>query len=155
MPQYSDTQRREAVDLFEKIGRAEASRQTGIPGRTIGSWAKRDGITAQASVQKTEAARLVLAASNAERREEIRSLLLDAQVRHLQQAIATDRARDAQSWMVSVGIGVDKFRLEMGEATGRTETVDLPAAEATIDQEVARLAKLLDAKTVVPPNDDA
>ena len=46
--------------------------------------------------------------------------------------------------MTGAGIGVDKYRLEMGEATGRTETVDLPSAESTIDVEVARLVEQLD-----------
>lgn len=143
---YTDIQKAEAVALFDKVGRAEASRQTGIPGRTIGSWVKAAGGSAQAKIQKTEAAREVLAAVQAEKREEMRVLLLDAPIRHLQQAIETDRARDAQSWMISAGIGVDKFRLEMGEATGRTETVDLSQAEATLDQEIIRLSAEHDAK---------
>lgn len=143
---YTDIQKTEAVELFDKVGRAEASRQTGIPGRTIGSWVKAAGGSAQAKIEKTAIAREVLAAVQSKKREELRVLLLDAPIYHVQQAIETGKARDAQSWMTAAAIGVDKFRLEMGEATGRTETMELPAAEATIDQEVARLAKLIDTK---------
>ena len=146
MTQYSDTQKAEAVELYTEHGTAKAAEATGINRRSIIRWAKAAGVVAQDRIEKTQQAREVLASENTERREEIRSLLLDAQVRHLGQAIEADKGRDAQSWMIAAGIGVDKFRLEMGEATGRTETVDLAAAEATIDQEVARLAKLHDAK---------
>ncbi len=146
MSQYSDTQKAEAVELYLTDGTAKAAKQFGVTTRTINNWVKDAGVTSQERIEKTEGAREVLAATQAEKREELRVLLLDAPIRLVQQAIDTDRARDAQSWMIAAGIGVDKFRLEMGEATGRTETVDLAAAEATIDQEVARLAKLHDAK---------
>jgi len=104
------------------------------------------GVTSQERIEKTEQAREVLAATHAEKREELRVLLLGAPIHLVRQAIETGKARDAESWMTAAGIGIDKFRLEMGEATGRTETIDLSQAEATIDQEVARLAKLIDAR---------
>jgi hypothetical protein len=40
--------------------------------------------------------------------------------------------RDARDLMVAAGIALDKYRLEMGEATGREETLTLSAVERGI-----------------------
>ena len=146
MANYTDAQKAEAVRLSVEVGTAEAARQTGVSTRSITNWAKDAGVTAQAKVEKTEVAREVLAAVTAKKREELREVLLDAGIHHVKQSMAADTGRDAQAYMIGAGIGVDKYRLEMGEATGRTETVDLASAESTIDLEVERLAKLHDAK---------
>ncbi len=146
MTNYTDAQKAEAVELYVEVGTAEAARRIGVTGRTITNWAKAAGVTSQERVQKTESAREVLQATQAEKREELRVLLLDAGIHHVTQSIAADTGRDAQAYMTGAGIGIDKYRLEMGEATGRTETVDLASAEASIDLEVERLAKLHDAK---------
>ncbi len=143
---YTDAQKAEAVDLSVEVGATEAARQTGISKRSINTWRNQAGHTARANIKKTEAATEVLVAVAAEKRQELRGLLLDAGIHHVRQSIAADSGRDAQAWMIGAGIGVDKYRLEMGEATGRMETVDLASAESTIDLEVERLAKLHDAK---------
>ena len=146
MSNYTDAQKAEAVKLYDEVGATEAARQTGISRRSINTWANQAGHTAQANIKKTEAAREVLAAVTAKKREELREVLLDAGIHHVKQSIAADSGREAQSYMTGAGIGIDKYRLEMGEATGRTKTVDLASAESTIDLEVERLAKLHDAK---------
>ena len=144
MANYTDAQKAEAVQLSVDVGTAEAARQTGASKRSIVGWVKAAGVTTQAKIQKTEAAREVLAAVTAKRREELDGLLLDAGIHHVKQSMAADSGREAQAYMIGAGIGIDKYRLEMGEATGRTETVDLPSAESTIDVELARLAEQLD-----------
>ncbi len=146
MTNYTDAQKAEAVNLYLVIGATAAAKQTGISRRSISTWANQAGHTAQANIKKTEVAREVLASAVAEKREELRGLLLEAGIHHVTQSIAADTGRDAQAYMTGAGIGIDKYRLEMGEATGRTETVDLASAEASIDLEVERLAKLHDAK---------
>ena len=125
MGNYTDAQKAEAVDLYVEVGTAEAARQTGITGRSITRWAKAAGVVSQDRIEKTEDAREVLAATQAEKREELRVLLLDAPIAHVKLAIGADKARDAQSWMVAAGIGVDKYRLEMGEATEVIITGDM------------------------------
>ena len=137
---YTDAQKAEAVRLSVDVGTAEAARQTGASKRSIVGWVKVAGVTAQAKVQKTESAREVLAAVTAKRREELDGLLLDAGIHHLQRSIAADSGRDAQAYMIGAGIGVDKYRLEMGEVTGRTEQMSVPQAVATLEEEVTRMA---------------
>ncbi len=122
---YTDQQKSDAVDLYVEHGTAEAARRTGITGRTMTRWAKAAGIVSQDRIEKTEQARDVLAATQAEKREELRVLLLDAPIRLVRQALEAEKARDAQSWMIAAGIGVDKFRLEMGEATEVIITGDM------------------------------
>ena len=146
MTNYTDAQKAEAVNLYVEVGATEAAKQTGISRRSINSWAKAAGFTAQANIEKTTAAREVLASAVAEKREVLRELLLDAGIHHVERSIAAESGRDAQAWMTGAGIGIDKYRLEMGEATGRTEVMDVASAEASIDLEVERLAKLYDAK---------
>ena len=51
---------------------------------------------------------------------------------------------DVRSYATAIGILIDKYRLEMGEATGRTESIDLASAESRVDAEIERLSKLHD-----------
>ncbi len=125
MANYTDAQKAEAVELYVEVGTAEAARRVGVATRTITRWASAAGVVSQDRIEKTEGAREVLEATQAEMREELRVLLLEAPIAHVKSAIGTDKARDAQSWMVAAGIGVDKFRLEMGEATEVIITGDM------------------------------
>jgi len=157
MAAYTAAQKTKAVDLYLKHGTAEAARQTGISGRTITRWAKTSGVVSQ-DREKTETARQELARRNAERRERIRSLILEKaeDILHRMdephadfkvvdkgiEKVVWDSARsgDVKNYALSLAILIDKYRLEMGEATGRTETIDLAAAESRIDQEIERLS---------------
>ncbi len=138
MPRYTQEQKTEAVALADKHGPAEASRQTGIPRRTISSWRT---TTAQATIQKTQAARDTLKAQNETKREQLRQLLLDKAVLFADSLTPGDKA--VRTDATALGILIDKYRLEMGEATGRTENIDLASAESRIDQEIQRLAEEL------------
>ncbi len=155
---YTQEQKREAVELADTVGPAEASRQLGIPRRTISSWRG----PAQATAEKTEAARQQLAVIRDKKREELRILLLDKAVGLLErfdtrhkdyrgknvQEVFWDTAPSGavKEYAIAVGILIDKFRLEMGEHTGRTE-VDLISAESRIDAEIRRLSDDVAAKT--------
>ena len=122
---YTDAQKAEAVKLYVEVGTAEAARRIGASKASIVGWAKAAGVTSQAKVQKTEVAREVLAAVTARKREELRELLLDAGIRHVERSIAADSGREAQAYMIGAGIGIDKYRLEMGEATELVITGDM------------------------------
>ena len=125
MANYTDTQKAEAVSLYVEVGTAEAARRIGVTPRSINNWAKAAGVTSQERIQKTEGAREVLKATHAEQREELRRLLLEAGIHHVKEAIAAASGRDAQAWMIGAGIGIDKYRLEMGEATELVITGDM------------------------------
>lgn len=76
---WTEAQRQQALEIYERDGAAEASRQTGIPVATISSWARRAGRTA--ITPEREAA---IAAKNltlAQRKGQLADGLLDDCVR--------------------------------------------------------------------------
>jgi hypothetical protein len=117
---YTPDQRANAVALADKHGPAEASRQTGIPRRTISSWRK----PAQAN-QKTVQARQVLA----DKRAHLSNILLD---KALVFAEALQPGKDPRTNATALGIIIDKYRLEQGEVTDRTETL----TQTEVDREI-------------------
>lgn len=131
---YTDEQRQRAVDLYTEHGTAEASRQTGITGRTIIRWAKDAGAVSRDMTKKTAAATEALQGRNEERRERVRYLLLE-RTEHLLEAVTGDDPNGARNLAVAIGVLIDKYRLELGEATDRISTVT-----EDIDQELMRLA---------------
>ncbi len=159
MATYTDTQKAEAVTLYLEHGTAEASKHTGISGRSITRWANATGLVSQ-DRQKTDQAREQLARRNAERREHVKTLLLEkaedllgrmdqphidfkgGKAEQVTYPIAT--SGDVKNYAVAVAVLIDKYRLESGEATGRVETVELAAAESRIDQEIERLSSQLE-----------
>ena len=155
MTKYTDTQRRKAVKLYVKYGTAEAARRTGITGRSIIRWANATGVS-QDNAEQTEAARERLALKNAERREHIRTRILEkvedmlgrmdqphvdyrAAGKELHR-VEWDSARsgDVKNYAVSMAILIDKYRLEMGEHTSKITIAD---AESVLDAEIIRLAE--------------
>ena len=137
MAKYTDTQKREAVDLYVEVGTAEAARRIGVTTRTITTWAKAAGVTSAERAKKVEHTNEGRTAANAERRERIREKVLakiedmldrmdephvdfkgkDAQM--VTYPIAT--SGDVKNYAVSLGILLDKYRWEMGESTDRME----------------------------------
>ncbi len=158
MAKYTDTQRRKAINLYIQHGTAEAARRTSISGRTITRWAKAADVSQDRD--KTETARAELARLNAERRERIKSSLLekiedligrmnlphvdfkgkDAQM----VTYPTATSGDVKNYSVSVGILIDKYRLEMGESTSRAE-ITFEQAETRLDEEFAELVEQFEA----------
>ncbi len=159
---YTQEQQRETVDLAVEHGTAETVRRTGISGTTVKRWVAPAGNTVQTNTKKTELARQHLAVRRDEKREQLRTLLLDKAIGLLErfdvehkdyrgkdvQEVYWDRAPSGatKEYAIAVGILIDKFRLEMGEHTGRTE-VDLISAESRIDAEIRRLSDDVAAKT--------
>ena len=145
MPKYTAHQRQHATTLYTEVGTAEASRQTGIPTRTIKDWANKDGIVAQADTQKTHEMRAV----NAERvqrawgdfREE-QAMNAGATAANLMgKARNAEKSRDAKDWAIAYGIFIDKAELLSGRATSRIETW----AESEVDAELRRVVKEFEA----------
>ena len=125
----------EALALYLAHGSIEASAQTGIPAGTIRRWACDRGVTAgRMEALKATAASRRNAADVA--RAELRDQLLEVageMVSKVHEMMGGEwSGRDARDLMVAAGIALDKYRLEMGEATGREETLTLSAVERGI-----------------------
>lgn len=128
---YTPQQRTEAVNAYTTHGTAEASRRTGIPPRTIRTWAKQAGATAAtaAANQKNsppakaeEATRVIHAWGDYRERE---AMAAGAEAAHARQTLRhhldqgdTKAAKDCG---VIYGIMVDKAELLSGRATQRVE----------------------------------
>lgn len=147
---YTDEQKAEALELYMEHGPAEASRLCDIPSGTIRSWAYRADLPRLRYQQTAEATEAATARRDL-KREELRELLLDQSIDLLHRmnaehkdyrgkdavAVYWDRAQSGSTkdYATAAAILIDKYRLEMGEATARTyhEGTD------DIDRRVAQL----------------
>jgi hypothetical protein len=136
---YTEEQRADAVGIFRDHGSREASRRTGIPETTVRRWAARAGVTSQAT-ERTQAAVEASRAKAELRREQVKASLLDRIERVLDRMVerTTERRRISgvevevdlgeptptgmRELAVTLGILIDKLRLERGEVTGRTSS---------------------------------
>lgn len=159
---YTDEQRSAAVALVAEKGLAEAWRETGIPKPTLAFWCDKAGVE-RTGGEKTRAAADATKARHELTRQQVRLDLIEKVADLLQRMDAehvefkgkdSDRvvypiapAGAVQNYATSVGILIDKYRLEMGEATGRTESRSLTddlddheqeALRDAIDRELAR-----------------
>lgn len=135
---YSDEQKAAALKLYAEVGPAQAGRLTGIKAATIGKWAQRANIVAETTIKNERA--VETAKLNREvKREQLRELILDKAIDMLHRMDethtdfkATKEGIQEVSWTkapsgackdyaTSAAILVDKFRMEMGEATSRTD----------------------------------
>ena len=153
---YTDEQRAEAIALYIEHGAAEAGRRTNIPARTIRRWAADQQLTAvkDKTLQEATAHLQVLQDKmRAELRIRLLETALDALDRTTQEHVDY-RGKDAKpvTWEIApsgdmknyattAAIMLDKFRLEMGESTGRLETMTPADVElARVAAEFARVA---------------
>ncbi len=136
--------------LYVEHGAAVAAQKTGVAATSIRNWASKAGITDQRA-KRTRAATEQAAAQMAEARERTRLKLAeraeelldrinrphtefvgkDGTPQHLEHATA----EATRNYSVSVGILIDKLRLELGEATSRDESI----RKDRVDQEIERL----------------
>ena len=149
--EYAEDEKATALALYQEIGLANAWRQTGIPKPTIASWARRAGLPHTDASAKTKAATMAAAARADQLRAEIRLKILEKvddlldrmdaehvefknsakEIREVVYPIAPASA--VQNYATSVGILIDKYRLEVGEATTRTESRDLTLSDDELD----------------------
>lgn len=139
-PTYTDEQKTDAVDLYIEHGAAEASRRTGINKRSISRWANAADVSADRDKNLIDAAERLTKQSTAQRAA-IRVDLLDRVADVLkrmdephidfrgkdatQVEWPTATSSDVKNYAVSFGILLDKYRLEMGEATEVIITGDM------------------------------
>lgn len=132
--EYSWNFKAEVLAVYEVDGPAATARLYEMPVRTLKSWAQRIGMhTGAYTKSATEAA----CAKNEALRAELRTRLLEKCVDMLArmdsphyeyQGREQERvvypvagAKECQSYATALGIMLDKYRLEQGEATGREE----------------------------------
>ena len=149
---FTDEEKQEALLLYVDVGPAEASRRTGISPLTISSWAKRSGLHTNAVV-KTKAATEALIAKADSMRVELRVRMLAKALDLVDRMDAPHvefKGKDAnqvsypvapagavQNYATSIGILIDKYRLEVGEATGRYESRDITGTLSDRDLDAA------------------
>lgn len=154
---FTEEEKSEALLLYVDLGPAEAARRTGISPLTISSWAKRSGLHTNALV-KTKEATEQLKVRAAEMREELKVRMLAKALdlvdrmdaphvefkgkEAMQVTYPVAPAGAVQNYATSIGILIDKFRLESGEVTGRTETQSITGG--LNDDERARLRDAID-----------
>lgn len=133
---WSDADKQRAIKLVADHGLAHAWRETGIPKPTIVRWCQDAGVE-RFHPEETRAAIDALRARAAETRETLRLLLIEKAVdllERMDEPHVEFKGKDAdqviypiapasavQNYATSAAILIDKYRLEIGEATGRTE----------------------------------
>lgn len=137
---FTAAQRADAVALVEEHGLAEAHRRTGIAKSTLTSWVRGKGASGHRPERQRNAIE-ARALQRVELREKLRTQLLQTAIKALERIdqphvefkgskasqvtypVATASA--FQHYVTSAAIAIDKYRLEAGEATDRTERRDL------------------------------
>lgn len=151
--------RAEALEAYKRFGLAQATRESGIPKSTLRRWAREEGLDtselAGASAAQTEAATEARTLHMHALREDLRVMLLETAVDLLERTNAPHidfRGKDnaevefdrapapaCREYVWAAGIAIDKFRLEMGESTSRTEVDRGP-----LEQQIVRVSKQRD-----------
>ena len=165
MNTYTDQQRQQALDLYLQHGTAETARRLNIPKRTVRHWANQAQLAA-ARGENLEAAHRQLALQHEEMRQELRSRLLEQAIDaldHMNAPHVDYRGKDvtkivfaeapADAWKayaVTAEILIDKYRLEVGEATERVDNVrvvETPERLAMVLSVLSDIDALPDAST--------
>ena len=141
---YTLEQRTQAVELADEVGPAEASRQTGIPKRTISNWREP---AAHANAEKTAAAREVAAERVATAWGDFRAqeaLAAGAAANRMRrEALEASTERNAgllRARIIAYGIFIDKAELLSGQATERIQVW----AESEVDRELREAMRQLE-----------
>lgn len=155
---YTDAERKAAIDLAVAEGLPTARRVTGIPKATIHSWVVRSGLELPEPTPVLVEANAKQAAMTQLRRAELREdLLAKAQElldrmddKHVEfkgsgpteVTYPKATAGAIKDYAIAVGILIDKYRLEVGEAVGRTESRQW--TDAFDDSEKRKLRDFID-----------
>lgn len=156
---YTPEEKAHALEIYIAHGPCRAARETGFPKPTIRKWAKAAGLVPPtenitAGVRAQEAR---IAAKRAALKELLITKALDLAHRmdepHIdfkgvnveEVTFPKAPAQACQQYATSIGILIDKFRLENGEVTGREEVVTVDA----VDREIQRLERELAARPLI------
>lgn len=125
---YTAEKRAETLRLYQEHGTSQTVKLTGVPARTLLTWAKTAGVTAQAGAEKTRAAQAVAAERTAtvwadfRQQEALHAGAAANQMRRATlQASEDGDAGLLRARVIAYGIFVDKAELLSGQATERIE----------------------------------
>ncbi len=154
-PKYSPKEREAAVALYANEGLAGAHKATGITKTSIKRWAERAGVVTshnEKTQAATEARRIRIDALRSELKEVLLTKARDLAARmdapHIdfksagplgpvQVIFPIAPAAACQNYATSIGILIDKFRLESGEVTSRDEHHNVQQSE--LDRDISTL----------------
>lgn len=154
---YTEVERAEALEVYQRDGLAAAHQACSVPKQTITRWAREAGIDTPAvtvhAAQQTKAAVNQSLLKREQRREEFRTKLLEKAfdaLNRMDHPHIDFKGKDAQevtypkpspsgfqAYATAAAILLDKLRLELGEATARQEVMHT----ADVDGEIERLAR--------------
>lgn len=126
---YTEAQKAEAVKLYVELGPDEAAKQIGCSRRSIYGWLGLHGV----QTKKPEEFRVETEIRHTAKREALREALLDGALMAAS-ALDTDDPKGFQALTVGIGVLLDKYRLERGEHTDRTQVVTVGLIEAEIQR---------------------
>lgn len=151
---YTDEQKAEAVRLYLEVGAEGAAETIGCSRRQVYRWLGSHNVTPK----KPDEARAETEARHYRRRSELRDLLLDQALDMLHRmnemhieyrqipgkaeeeiVHVTPAPKDCQSYALAAGILIDKYRLEMGEATSRSVVSEGEDIDRSVIQLVAEM----------------
>jgi transposase-like protein len=133
---FSPEQRARAVELLETESVWAATSEIGCSHVSVYRW---HAVRAQNNGAEAEAEDLALQSIL---RQRLRRRLLETAMAHVDRSDAARSAGDAQRYMTSAAIALDKYRLEMGEATARHYV----EGHDDIDRRVSQLVAEMDTR---------
>lgn len=149
---FTAAQKAESVEIFHEQGAAAAAEHRGVSRQSIYNW-----VRASIDVEKTPDEIAAEALYQATLRSSIRRRLLekvDSLLDRFDQPHYDYRGKDAKkvgwenatsgdirSYATSIGILIDKYRLEMGEATARTYHEGSDDIDRSVSQLVEELGR--------------
>lgn len=144
---YTQPEKDHAVNLYVQHGLAEAHHRTGIPKASLQRWAETaghnladlSGRTAEKTKAASEQHRLAMAEMRTKAQAEFAKSALHAAVKVRE----AEKGNDAQGWATASAIMTDKLRLELGEATDRTEHIAVPERTVEAQEEMDRTLRLV------------
>lgn len=151
---YTDEEREAALALYAEQGPTAVQEQLGIPKQTVQSWARADGVRTvrnERTAEAVEAARLDRELTRERLRDAMLAKALDL-IGRMDEPHIDFRGKDVtkvtfpkasasgcQAYATAAAILLDKFRLEVGEATNRTETHTTDQLDRDIEALLAKL----------------
>lgn len=127
----------QALALYPDLGVAQTADQLGVPRGTVSVWVHRAGLQ-RVHPQQTQAATEARVTLQEEIRDEVKLGFLTEAWECLQQA-PTARPADRLKLVTAAAVAIDKYRLEMGEATARTYHEGTDDTDRRIAQLVAEM----------------
>jgi transposase-like protein len=145
MARYTEAEKADAVAHYLQHGLAATHQATGVPKPTLHDWVRKAGhdtaAISERSADQTRAATEQHIVRMQARRVQLQAQFADSALFAAGRIDSAKDGRDAQGWATASAILTDKLRLELGEATARTEVV-APERRPEHDEEIAILYDL-------------